>query len=344
MAVPIGLMGSNIISIRLFMCFIESLLIAALYLLGRSTTGSPKLGLIAGAIAIVFPTWIVPSGSVMTDIPAAILVTLITWMLIEAHRRRSLSYIAGAGVLWGAVTLMRAGSLTYAPGIVLWLLLVMDDWKRRVAAIVAVTVPFVCMVAPWIIRNVEVHGRWVFSTQGGIQLYISNNPETTGILAIDQTRVDSTRAESYRNASEAVRDGLFQAEALAFIREHPSRFVELCFTHFVEFWKLYSPRVPLLNSLVVIASFGVALPFFLIQMIRRGWRRGPEMLFLLLILCHTALYTVYGSILRYRIPIEPLIIVMAITGYCWSFGHFRRWRGMSPSLPVVDEYDSMRRV
>jgi hypothetical protein len=32
---------------------------------------------------------------------------------------------------------------------------------------------------------------------------------------------------------------------------------------------------------------------------------------------------VYGAIVRYRIPIEPLVMVMAITGFCWMLSRFR---------------------
>jgi 4-amino-4-deoxy-L-arabinose transferase-like glycosyltransferase len=331
LAVPISLMGSSITGIRIFMCFVESLLIPSCYLLVRSATGSPRLGFIISTIAIFFPSWIIPSGAVLTDIPAAIMVILMAWMLIEGHRRQSLLWIVGAGLVWGSATATRAGSLSYAPGIVLWLLLTMPGWKMRLAAVVAVTLPFACILAPWSIRNTFVHGRFVpISTQGGIQLYISNNPEATGILAIDLAHVDETRAQRYPNASELARDNLFQAEAIKFIRENPWRFTHLCFIRFVQFWKLYSPRVPLSNSLVVLVSFGVALPFFMVQVIRRGWRQGPEMLLFLIILCHTGLYIVYGSIVRYRIPIEPFIIAMAITGFGWTFSRFRLWRGMAP--------------
>jgi hypothetical protein len=59
------------------------------------------------------------------------------------------------------------------------------------------------------------------------------------------------------------------------------------------------------------------------QVIRLGWRRGPEVLFLFIILCQTGLHTVYTSNVRYRTPIEPLFIVMAITGFCWTSDRFR---------------------
>jgi 4-amino-4-deoxy-L-arabinose transferase-like glycosyltransferase len=270
---------------------------------------------------------------VLTDIPAAILVTLMVWMLIEGSRRNSLSWIVAAGIVWGAATLTRAGCLIYAPAIVLWLLLMMPDWKRRMAAVAAATIAFVCILAPWSIRNTYVHGRFVpLSTQGGIQLYMFNNPDATGILAIDQAHI--VRAERYRKEqypNEAVRDDLFRRDAVKFIRQNPRRFAELCLIHLGQFWKLYSPRVPLLNSLVVMASFGLALPFFLIQVFRQGWRRGPDLLFLLIILSHVALHTVYGAIVRYRITIEPLIVAMAVTGFYWTFARFQLWRGMSTS-------------
>ena len=259
----------------------------------------------------------------MGDVPAAILVTLMVRILIEGYRRQSLLWIAGAGVLWGTATITRAGSLMYAPALILWSLLIMPGCKKRLGAVFALTIPFLCILGPWSIRNTYVHGKFVpVSTQGGIQLYISNNPHATGVMVLDQAYVDRTRAQRFVNFSEADRDKLFQKEAIEFIRANPFRFFELCLIRVVELWKLYSPRVPLSHSLVVIGSFGVVLPFFLLQVIRRGWRRGPEMLLTLIILSHTGLHMVYGSIVRYRIPVEPLVIAMAISGLCWIWGRF----------------------
>jgi hypothetical protein len=144
----------------------------------------------------------------------------------------------------------------------------------------------------------------------------------TGILTTDFMYFSETlqhRYPEYRYANEAVRSEMFKADAIKFIRENPRRFLELCLTRFIQLWKVYSPRVPLVKSLVVAASFGIAIMFFLIQMIRNGWRCGPEMLLLFIIICHTAVHVVYPSIVRYRIPIEPLVVIIAIQGFCWSW-------------------------
>jgi 4-amino-4-deoxy-L-arabinose transferase-like glycosyltransferase len=325
LAMPISIAGPKVAVIRIFMAVVGSLLIPACYLLGRSLTGSQKVGWIAAVIAVFFPTWMIYSSSSHSDIPATVLVTLIVWMLVEGYRRHSLLWIAGAGILWGTATLMRAGCLAYAPGIILWLLLIMPDWKMRLAAVVAALVPCACILAPWSMRNMQVYGTFVLiSTYGGSELYRANNPEATGIDYLDRPfEIMSQRYPEGQYPNEAVRNQLLQADAVKFIRENPQRFAQLCFIRFIQFWKLYSPRIPLSNSLAVIASFGVALPFFLMQVVRLGWRREPEMLFLFIILCQTGLHMVFSSTARYRIPIEPLVILMAITGFRWIFGRFR---------------------
>lgn len=233
--------------------------------------------------------------------------------------------------------MIRSVCLIYGPGLALWLVLLMPTWKKRAAALLVLIVPFVCILLPWTIRNTRVHGRFVLlSTQGGSELYKGNNPDATGILAEDHHHFDEVLSERYPSEKfpdEAVRSDLFQAEAVKFIRNNPQRFAELCWIRFGQFWKLYSPRVPLSNSLVVIASFGIALPFFLIQAIRVGWQRGAEMLLMLVILSQTALHMVFTSIVRYRLLIEPLVVVLAIAGFQWTWRHFQ-----------CDQWTSIRRM
>jgi hypothetical protein len=324
--IPTAILGPGVVGIRIFMCFVESLLIPASYILARSVTNSQKLGFMIATIAVFFPTWAVPSGSVLTDFAGTILVALLITALIQGYRSQSLLWTISAGMLWGLATLVRAESPIYAPAIIFWLLVVMPDWKKRFVAVAAVVISFASVIAPWTIRNTSVHGQFILtSTQGGIELYKANNPNATGILAYDHSYFDAHLEERYpieQYPNEVSRAKMYQSDALRFIAENPARFLELSCIRFVQFWKLYSPRVPLINSLAVIVSFGFALPFFLIQVVRRGWRPGPEMLLLLIVLSHTAAHVVFTSIVRYRIPIEPLVLVLALQGLSWTLSWF----------------------
>jgi len=336
LAIPISIIGPKVAVLRMFMVVIGLLLIPACYLLSRSLTGSQKVGWIAAAIAVFLPTWVIYSGRIFTDIPTTVLVTLMVWMLIEGYRRQSLLWIAGAGILWGTATLTRAVCLVYTPGIILWLLLIMPGWKRRLAAVVAMIVPCACILAPWSMRNTYVYGTFILiSAAEGSGLYRANNPGATGIDALDHSPYEEALSQRYpkdQYPNDEAINKLLQADAVKFIRENPWRFAQLCSIRFIQFWKFYSPRVPLSHSLVILMSFGVALPFFLMQVIRLGWRRGPEMLFLFIILCHTGFHTVYSANVRYRLTIEPLIIIMAITGFCWTLGRLRYGYGSGQSV------------
>ena len=320
----------RILAARVFMCALGTLLIPVCYLLGASLGGA-RVGLVSAVVAAVFPHWVYFSGQVLTDLTAATLVGLAAWMLIEGWRRESLPWFAAAGIAWGLGALTRPSCLAFGPAIVLWVLVVMPNWRRSLLAAIVTCCALAAVTAPWAVRNALVLDRFALASslggRGGLTLWIGNNPNATGILVKDRAYLRETGsklfpAEDYPHPLD--RANAYNADAVKFIRENPGRFTRLCAVKFVQLWKVYSPRVPLVQSLATIASFGVALPFFLIQAVRRGWRRSPELLMLLLIASQTALHMVFTANMRYRIPIEPLVLVMAAAGFFWSFDRLRK--------------------
>jgi|GEM_PF-4928710 len=320
--------SSNVV-VRVVMCLLATLLVPVCYLLGRSLADE-RVGLLSAIAAALFPNWIWFSSYILTDLLAAASIVLLVWALVEGWRRDSLSWFMAAGLLGGGGILVRATNMVFVPGIIFWIFLVMPTWRRRFVAAILVCVSLACVVAPWSIRNSLAFGRFAsVSTQGGVAFWIGNNPEATGVLTHDfghwrEVLSKQMPREDYANSlewSEACK-----AKATQFIRENPGRFLRLCTIRFVEFWKIYSPRVPLHKSLMVIASFGVLLPFAILQVIRRGWCRGPEMLLVILIASQTAVHTVFTAIIRYRIPIEPLVVILAASGLVWLLD---RWRASS---------------
>ena len=315
---------------RVFMCALGTMLIPVCYLLGASL-GNARVGLLSAVSAAVFPNWVYYSGWVLTDLTSATLVGLAAWMLIEGWRRNALLWFAAGGAAWGLAALTRPTCLAFGPAVVLWVLVVMPNWRRRTLAALVTCVALAAMIAPWAVRNTLVHDQFVFASslggRGGMTLWVGNNPNATGFLSKDfayfqQTGSKLFSREDYPHPLD--RANAYKADAVKFVQENPGRFVRLCAVRFVQLWKVYSPRVPLAQSLVTIASFGVALLFFLIQAARRGWRRSPEMLMLLLIASQTAVHMVFAASVRYRIPIEPLVLVMAAAGFFWSFDRLRK--------------------
>jgi hypothetical protein len=119
---------------------------------------------------------------------------------------------------------------------------------------------------------------------------------------------------------------------LKFIRENPARFLELAGIKFVQFWKIWSPRVGLLPNLITLLCFGPVLVLFVVGIFKSGLRPGPELLVLLVIVALTALHMVFTSTVRYRVPIEPLCLILAIMVLAPLF----EWRPRPACVPRMD--------
>ena len=312
--------GRNIFWARVLMCVLGALLVPVCFLLGRTLAGG-RAGLVCALGAMVFPNWAWYSGDLLTDLLSATTTALFALALVDGWRRNSLPRFALAGFIGGAGVLFRSTGLALLPGIVLWVFLVVPGRRRRFAASALVCAGLACMLAPWAIRNTMVQGEFVpISTQGGIELYIANNPRATGILTHDFRLFRDELSKVYprdRFSNEAQRSKRYQGDAVAFIRENPGRFLRLCAVRLGQFWKLYSPRVPLWQSLLTIGSLGLALPFAVLHVVRCGWRRGATMLFVILIASQSAVHAIFTSVIRYRMPIEPFILALAVAGFTW---------------------------
>ncbi len=319
LAMVFSVAGRDILWARVLMCFVGALLAPVCWLLGRALAGR-RAGLICALAAAVFPNWVWYASDFLTDMWSAILTGLAVLALIEGWRRNALQWFALAGLIAGAGVLFRATGLALLPGIVLWTLLVVPG-RRRLAAAALVCVAASAVIAPWAVRNTLVQGEFTpVSTQGGIELNIANNPRATGILAHDfKLYANELSGVHPRDAfaTEAQRSERYEADAVSFIRENPGRFLRLSAIRIGELWKVYSSRVPLWQSLLTICSFGIALPFAALQIVLHGRRRGATMLFVILLASHTAVHAVFTSVIRYRIPIEPLVLALAAAGIMW---------------------------
>jgi 4-amino-4-deoxy-L-arabinose transferase-like glycosyltransferase len=314
--VPIvALTGGSIAMLRIAMCVASLALVLVCAWLGQET-GGRRLGLAMALGAALMPNWVHAASFVLTDTVSAVLLVVMATLLIRTIRTGMRNECLAAGLSLGAAALARPTCLAFAGPVALWLLVTIPRSlpKRRLIALFAVAV--VVVVLPWGVRNRIVQGEWVFlSTKGGTELWKSNNPHATGILDTDHRYFNAEGVKLYPIAdfpNESVRSGLYAADAKAFIRSHPSDFARLCWVRFVQFWKVFSPRVSARDNVLSIASFGILLPFFLYRVATHSWRAGPDMLFTMLIGTLTAVHCVYTALARYRLPIEPFVMLMAL--------------------------------
>jgi 4-amino-4-deoxy-L-arabinose transferase-like glycosyltransferase len=173
------------------------------------------------------------------------------------------------------------------------------------------------LMAPWWLHNYRAYHTFVRLNLGaGEALYSGNNPyNRTGGIDVD---LGAHTVEFQKIADPVDRDRALQRAALAHILENPRQFVEQAGLKFLRFWRLWPHTESYNGGLFVIASLLSFLPAVLLAafyLALRGYRDFRRIAPLLLLGGYlTAIHMILPGSIRYRLPIEPFLLVLAAEG------------------------------
>ena len=221
------------------------------------------------------------------------------------------------GVLWGVAALANPASLSFLPFCGLWI------WWRRhrrglpsLAGVALSSFVFFLVLSPWLIRNYEVFGRFVFIRDDfGLQLRLGNNKFSDGMLfASLQPNLNQPEFEYFKRMGELKYEAFCRQRAFDWIRAHPSRFAIISLKRFFYYWN-GAPRPT--NSLSPV-DFRSSL--FLASSVLAIWGAGRAVrqkrpgawLFAGLILTYPMVYYFVFPHARYRHPIEPELFILMV--------------------------------
>jgi 4-amino-4-deoxy-L-arabinose transferase-like glycosyltransferase len=215
-----------------------------------------------------------------------------------------------------AATLTKA-TLTVLPPLLLaataWL--AGATWRRTLAILTAASCLYAAFMSPWWIRNdALLHAFVPFTTSSGMNLYLGNNRNNTD-AGIDWSHDVEPDVVAKLNAMpELPRQRAYNKAALDYIKQNPRAFIDAAAKRFVRFWNIVPNADEFrggIYPIISIASFGSILVLALICAARR-WRDWRLLAPLYLIIGYfTFVHVVTIASLRYRFPIEPLLIIMA---------------------------------
>lgn len=222
-----------------------------------------------------------------------------------------------ASLCFAGATLTKA-TLTILPPLLIaataWL--AGANWRRTGAILAAAACLYAAFMSPWWIRNAAVlHAFVPFTTGSAMNLYLGNNPRNLQAGIDWASDVDpAVVARIQALPGELERQRAFGRQGLDYIKDHPGVFVRAAAKKFVRFWNVVPNAAEFKNALysfVSAASFGPVLVLALIAVVR--WRRQWRLLapFYLIAGYFTLVHVVTIASLRYRLPLEPLLIILA---------------------------------
>lgn len=232
----------------------------------------------------------------------------------------------GCRVDWWLIAVMiLAGLATYAKASLALLpplLLAIVAWSgghgraRSLAILVVGVAVYSAVLAPWWVRNYLVFEEFVpFTTSSAANFYLGNNAANRSggndwshdseINVVDRINALPNELDQQAAYAKAARD---------FVTHHPRRFLELAWCKFKRYWSV-TPNAEGYNSggraAIAALSFGPVLVLSLLGLAlnRQYWRALLPIY--LLIAYFTLLHTLTIASLRYRLPLEPFLIILA---------------------------------
>ena len=211
--------------------------------------------------------------------------------------------------------------LSFLPFCGLWV------WRQRyrrglpsLAGVVLSSFIFFLVLSPWLVRNYEAFGRFVFIRDDfGLQFRLGNNNLADGMLiATLQPNLNRLELEKFERMGEIAYEADSRHLAFEWIRANPRRFAIISLKRFFYYWngvpRPTESTAPWdFRSSLFLASSVLAI-WGLIRALRQ--KRPGAWLFAGLVLTYPTVYYFVYPHARYRHPIEPELFILFVFLLC----------------------------
>ncbi len=333
------LFGDNFFFWRFIHVFLGTLLVFFVYDIAKRAFKDWRISTLAALYAAIYPHFIFYSWILMAE---ALLFTLLAagfWAYFRLLDKPRWYWAVLLGVFFAAFTLTRSFLIAFFPFMLIFIVIFVKSTRRWQYAGLAM-LAFCLTMAPWLIRNYLLQDQFVLlSSRGGYNIWMRNNPyfiedelKAMGV-EFSPERLDKLKYREYilgypeftPDQGEMERNKILTREGTKFIFANFDFFLELSWIRFkwTIGYKGIGLRGPLLNGISLI-TYGPALLGFLVSSIV-GWRYMAATIPLWSVIGYFILfYSLTHEGLRYRVPVDPYMIILAVFSVIFLYCRFRK--------------------
>lgn len=344
------LFGTNNLTARLFLSVLGSGTCVLVYCFARDLFGK-RYGLAAGLVAAIYPGLFVYDGWIYSESIYTFLYLAFAYSLYCFQKTTERRWLLLSALSLGMSTLARQNGMFTIALLVVFALVVgwkhIMSWRQAILSTLLMIVLACLVVLPWTIRNYMVSGYIVpVATGSSIVLAGAYNDTvfTSPFLGATGTWVPPDQAqppipETQPCCNLSGEDPNQQSYAIHWMVTRWHSMPRLLAMHFINIWRPILPdgAPPVsqfperFSSKIIKVGLRVMPPVLyvfttigLVALWRRRWR---DLLTLSLAIGLTVAQCValYGSV-RFRAPIEPMLVILAIGGLAWVVQQVVSWR------------------
>lgn len=306
------------------------------FLLGKEVFGI-KVGILAAICTAFYSYFIYYAATLMTEPFYIVSILLCLWLAIllvrgqktgeEGHARNpkhSILLALSIGLSMGMAVLLRQLFFLFIPFLLLWIL--WTGGKRQIVNVLCMVGVVVIMILPFTIFNYSRFHRFVLlNTNSGYALFWSNHPiygtHFESLLTNEMGDYIDLIPQELLSLDEAALDQALLKRGVGFILSDPGRYALLSLSRipsYFMFWPTSESGV--ISNIARVTSFGLFLPFMLYGLVRsfmariRPITRQPVFLLYLFILIYTLIHVLTWTMVRYRLPVDAVLLIFAGLG------------------------------
>jgi len=307
---------SNYTAVRVVQIFISSLTCVIIFLLAKDLFDK-KVALLSSFISCFWPHFVYYSTTILRETLFCFLLVLCVYFLNKVYQQKEFKSVNSiiAGIMCGLCCLMNSTALLFV-----FLSFVVLSLTKKFRQVLVIFVLFVSLYSLWVVRNYIVFNEFVLgSTVGGMTIYGASVGDYR-IFGTPQEKEFWEKDEVMKKAAtmdELQANKYFMQEAKKVILSNPKEFFIRCIKRFLKLYRIYPHRgkgyvhSEKLMILVSVFSYGILLPFFVYSFFINLSSFKKYIFLYLPILIFSFVYTLIWAVIRYRLPLEPYIIIFA---------------------------------
>jgi 4-amino-4-deoxy-L-arabinose transferase-like glycosyltransferase len=295
-----------------------------------------NLPLLAAGITAIYVYFVYYAGTLMTEpFYLTAVIAGLTLTIALARRLPEQGYwklALGLGLTLSMAVLLRQLFLLVIPFIFLWLGISTyrrHAWRQGLVSIGIAVVMLILSILPITMYNYTRFNRFVLlNTNAGYAFFWANHP-IYGTRFRPASEMGMTYQElvpfELRQLDEAALDQELLKQGVQFVLDDPVRYIWLSLSRIPAYFKFWpDPASNLLSNVSRVTSFALFLPFMFYGLLRsfinlaRSSKESlfvrppfPAILLYLFILVYTAIHVLSWAQIRYRLPVDTILIVFA---------------------------------
>lgn len=311
---PIFWLGGKVIHVRLLQFGLLALSILLLHYLLRLWS-YPLASLVAGFAVFAYPVQFFTAGTIYPQTVTTFVFLLVCVCVVRPQV--SLSEWFWGGLAFGGLLLITPIFLVLLP-----LLLILPWWlnmHRKAWANVVLIMAATVVITPWLVRNYRAFDQFVFiSANSGLMLILGNS-EHASPNAGPTTNI--AKYLDYVNAnkmSKIEQDQYFKREAIKWIQNHPLDAIKLYFMKVLNYFNFRNELKSKVESTwwrdaVMFVTYYLLLILAMLRAATGKWLKSRpfESFAVVSYLMMGAAYAVFFTRIRYRLPIDWMLIALA---------------------------------